>query len=325
MKRLNGCLIFLIALTVISCGRDGEDDLTLPDIEPMSPYDEPVWHPSGEIIGFNHTPIKEIYYNSKNRQVHWVYDSDSTGFWLINADGTNMRRVLPYYLKTPAWSPDGSRIAFSNGAQISIMPFDGEKFDTTAIRLLTHEGKNFFPSWSPDAQWIAYDSNADSPIGQYFIWKMRIDGTSKKCIAYTPDLGETRMPYWKSNFSIVHQRYIEIGTPEIFEMDLTGKNKTRITNNNIHETLLQSSANNKYITYISSSDKWSLNRIDVSTNELINLTNWCKNYSWAHNGEKIVYVNFNSTHIDKTIGNLWTIDADGSNKKPLTYNSFKTL
>jgi TolB protein len=321
MKKLNPIMPLIIALMVFACEKNENGGVAPPDPVTEPPYDEPVWHPSGEIIGFNHTPVKKIHYSSKGHQIYWEFDWDLTGFWLVNKDGTDMRRILPFSLNTPAWSPDGNWIAFSQEAQIFKMPFDGIQFDTNVIEQLTFEGRNFFPSWSPDGEWIVYDSNMNSPTGQYFIWKMKADGTSQKCIAYTPALGETRMPYWRNDFSIVHQRYIGKGTPEIFEMDSTGNKEFQLTDNNVIEMYPRSSPDYKYITYLSYSGSLTLHRIDVSTKETISLADSCVNYSWSPYGDKIVYIRFYYTYINETTGSLWTMDADGNNKQPLTYNN----
>lgn len=80
---------------------------------PIPPYDSPAWHPSGEFIGFNHTPLLKINYPyGEHCQGVYEWDSEKSGFWSINTDGTNMRRIFPYKLQNPVWSPDGEWIAF---------------------------------------------------------------------------------------------------------------------------------------------------------------------------------------------------------------------
>lgn len=112
----------LLILISMQCDHD-PNNLRCPgfDIEPESPYDDPIWHPSGSLIGFNHMPIKEIKYTygyECPRQASYIYNYDSAGFYLINGNGLNKRMVLPYKLLTPAWSSDGQWIAFANGGQI---------------------------------------------------------------------------------------------------------------------------------------------------------------------------------------------------------------
>lgn len=147
----------LLFVILISCDIHEVGPST--DFVPSSPYDDPIWHPSGKIIGFNHTPIKEIHYNNgydHPGMATYIYEEDSSGFWLINADGTNQRRVLPYKLFTPVWSPDGNWIAFPKRGQTFKMPFDGNQFDTTRIVQLTFEVGNYLSAWSPDDRQIAY-------------------------------------------------------------------------------------------------------------------------------------------------------------------------
>lgn len=331
---LKFCAFYLFLIVVIfSCKNRDRDKEGCPmfDIVPESPYSDPIWHPSGKIVGFNHRPIKEVHYTygyDCPHQATYVYQEDSVGFWVINADGTNQRRILPYTLTTPAWSPDGNWIAFSKGAQLYKMPFDGTQFDTTAIEQLTFEGRNFYPAWSRDGEWIAYDSDKDSPTGLKFIWKMKNNGQERRRIAFTPDMGETRMPFWGSDLTIVHQRYIGIGSPEIFKMDSSGNNVIRITKNDDMDMYPKYSPDNKFICYLSQSlsgEGTRLWRFAPFTNEIKQLTtSGALDYSWSPGG-KIVYLNFDYSRVDETKGTLWIMNADGSNKHQLTYNHFQLI
>lgn len=60
----------------------------------------------------------------------------------------------PLWLRTPAVSPDGSRIAFTHGGQIWLVPATGgEARALTSDQFYTHH-----PVWSPDGQRIAFAS-----------------------------------------------------------------------------------------------------------------------------------------------------------------------
>ncbi len=164
-------ILLLFLIFFISCNKE-EDSRPIFNIEPSSPYDDPIWHPSGKLIAFNHKPIKEIHYNygyDNPGMATYIYESDSAGFWIINSDGTNKRRLLPHKIGTPVWSPDGNWIAYVLGGQIFKMPFDGNKLDTNSVQQLTFEDRNFYPSWSPDGEWISYSSSKDSPTGSKFL------------------------------------------------------------------------------------------------------------------------------------------------------------
>jgi Tol biopolymer transport system component len=63
-------------------------------------------------------------------------------------------------LTSPAWSPDGSRIAFSTQTAIKLVHPDG-----TNLRTLTSSqtAMNDYPDWSPDSQKIAFITNRYRP------------------------------------------------------------------------------------------------------------------------------------------------------------------
>lgn len=316
---------------------DGKSKCPGFDWVPRSPYDDPIWHPNGEIIGFNHTPIKEIKYSygyDCPRQATYVYENDSTGFWLVNADGTNMRRVLPYYLETPDWSPDGKWIAFSNGAQISKMPFDGENFDTTAIEQLTFEGRNFFPAWSSDGQLIAYDNTncggATIPIppNSCGVLIMDADGGNRTFI------GKGRVPYWGNNNDFLYTygtKYNLIqNTSEVFfdiqENQVSFQPRVRFNPDGtligfigggpgVNSLLSQNSETKHFLKLLSITPDGNNLRL-ISENNILN-------FSWAPDG-RIVYLDFDNIRVDNGKGTLWIMDADGKNQQQLTYNNFIT-
>lgn len=330
MKSIRRILLFIIVIVFATCSKENkEETCNCPPYSfiPSSPYDDPVWHPSGEIIGFNHRPILEIdYYNGFDcpLQAGYKYDEDAAGFWLVNSDGTNSHRLLPYELQTPAWSYDGKWIAFVEGAQIFKMPFNGEQFDTTQIVQLTFEGRNFFPAWSPDGEWIVYDSDVESETGLKFIWKMKSDGAGKKRIAYTPTLGETRAPFWGENNLIIHSRYTGTGPSEVFTMDTLGNNVNQITNNNNKESYPKLSNVSEKIAYISqsgSTGKVALWITDNGEEEL--LASEAMKFSWSPNGKFIVYLRYDNYRIDETKGCLWILDIETLNTTQLTFNDFK--
>lgn len=148
---------------------------------------------------------------TSNRDYPWDFVFD---LYAIGTDGNGLVRLTASGsdgVGSQAWSPDGSRIAFTSwrdgNAEIYIMNADG----SGVVRLTHHDAFDLNPAWSPDGSSIAFCSDRGSTDGVFDIYLMSaIDGAgivnvaSAGCdpvwspdgsrIAYTTGFGSASFP-----------------------------------------------------------------------------------------------------------------------------------
>jgi Tol biopolymer transport system component len=309
-----------IVLYASSCKDNGNpvngDPPGLPTPIYPSPYSSPVWRSDGRIT-FNWTKVLTIDRGTGAAEI----DRDSSGFWIMNADGTGLKKLLSYGLLNPAWSFDGQWIAFGAG-QIYKMWFTGTAFDTTTLTQLTFEGRNFFPAWSPDGQWIAYDRSLADESGPAGVWIMKPDGSQKSAVfggafpAWSAD-GKSLLAVIGTSPTSVWKRFVRYYPFEIVQPETLS---AVFGNDNRHPRY---SPDGTKIAFWSQAPSqvpqlWVMNADGTNPRQLT--TEGADLFSWSPDGRQLVYVHYSYRRADLNNGTLWIMNADGSNKLQLTFN-----
>ena len=160
-------------------------------------------------------------------------NTDPCHIAVTNLDGAG--RVLtsgPGNDVDPAWSPDGTRIAFAraSGGNYDIWTMNA---DGTGLQRLTLGGRDErYPSWSPDGTTIAYRGYAGATGGSQ-IFLMSSTGANQHPISGTAGGDQ---PVWSPTGNrIAYTGTVPTGTPgvtddEVFAIDTSGANRVDLTN-----------------------------------------------------------------------------------------------
>jgi TolB protein len=170
---------------------------TDPPCDPNAPYaveDDADWSPDWKQIVFtSHLCTDGIARSSSTTEIY-VMNADGTGVPISLTDNDTLLEEE----RGPAWSPDGTRIAFMcrpggtlDKFQICIMDADG-----TNRMQLTNDGVfHATPVWSPDGTKIAFDKlNLANQMGSKELWLMNVDGTGETQLTNTA--GINGFPNW---------------------------------------------------------------------------------------------------------------------------------
>jgi TolB protein len=159
---------------------------------------DPTWSPDGKRLAFVRGP-KPVQAPAGLGSRPTFFDRAQV--FTINLDGSGLRQLThsdTSFSRRPAWSPDGTTIAYTSGpssskwtkADICLIDPDGSN-----PRQLTHGGANednSDPSWSPDGKEIAFSSNR---YGTYELYIMNVDGTNLRQVTHDLLIG-AHHPSW---------------------------------------------------------------------------------------------------------------------------------
>jgi Tol biopolymer transport system component len=166
---------------------------------------------------------------------------DGTGFdiYVANAAGAGAAKLAPAQGvdATPAWSPDGKKIAFrSQRAFPGVPPTDLKTYEihvmradgSQVIRLTNNAFADLEPSWSPDGKRLVFFTDRD---GNQEIYVMNADGSSQANLSR--NAAADTQPAWSPDGRRIAFVSGRDGDGEIFVMNANGSGVRQLTSNDL--------------------------------------------------------------------------------------------
>lgn len=246
-------------------------------------------------------------------------DADTQEVFTMNADGTGQTRLTfnDGYDGEAAWSPDGTRIAFvaevpmTYPHQLYVMNADGSN-PVHLVDPADHPGR---PTWSPDGTKLAFMVNGS---GQLYI--VNSDGTGLVAIQ---GVSGTE-PSWSPDGQLI--AFAGLGVSDRFDIFVVkpdGTGLTNLTKTPSHDWSPAWSPDGARIVFYRDFGKGNdeLYTMNRSGGDRIRLTNtpgrerWP---AWSPDGQQIAYVSWRPNAEDELVAHIFTMNADGSNRKQIT-------
>ncbi|MGB9878075.1 MAG: TolB family protein, partial [bacterium] len=123
---------------------------------------DPAWSPDGSVIAFTK-----------------VTEDIGVVIYLVNPDGTNLRRLTCERAHSPVWSPDGRYLAISVHREGDFESFDDiliiDREGKDVAWLITSPRDDWPVAWSPDGSYILFMNREEAKYNS--LWKANIDLT----------------------------------------------------------------------------------------------------------------------------------------------------
>jgi Tol biopolymer transport system component len=260
---------------------------------------------------------------------HIVFSSWRSGnqdIWRIKGDGKEPTQLTkdPNIDEYPAYSPDGSMVAFSsNRSDNDFEIYVRQESDGSVQRVTESPGRDSVPSWSPDGTRLVFVSERGNQKGDLYV--MNADGTGSP----TPLMqaaGEDFGPSWGSKDHIVFSSN-RTGTFQIYSVSAQQRVLYGPLTNLGQNYQAKWNRDATRIVFVSDRDGhpeiYTMDPTDPSGNDQVRLTNTdaaVKNVepSYSPDGSRIVFASNRAAPNTPGSYDLYTMSITGQDVKPIT-------
>lgn len=209
--------------------------------------------------------------------------------WVADADGENAQSALvsPEPIISPAWSPDGGRLAYVSFESRKPVVYVHDVASGKRRLIANFRGSNSAPAWSPDGRTLAVTLSRDGGSQLYVI---DANGGEPRRLSQSSSI-DTEPVYTPDGKSIyfVSDRG---GAPQIYKMAANGGGAERVTFSGNYNISPAVSPDGRWLTYISRvSGAFKLHLMELASGAVTAITDTAADErpSFAPNSRLIVY------------------------------------
>ncbi len=192
------------------------------------------------------TPASATFPGTNGRLVYYNFDGDPQQIFSILPDGTSRLRLTDTTRannELPAWSADGTKIAFflyqpGRGESLRTMNADGTGVSVVVRRPLFHVGSwsGWGVAWSADGTRLTFCAAREDTGGLRKIFVVNVDGTGLTQLSPADDSTNDCDPSWSPDgteiaFDTVDLSGPTVGPVEIDVMRPDGSHRTAVVSN----------------------------------------------------------------------------------------------
>ena len=232
---------------------------------------------------------------------------------VADSDGYNPQNALVSRepIISPAWSPDGSRLAYVSFEAKKPVIYVHTVASGQRIPVANFKGSNSAPSWSPDGRTLAITLTRD---GNSQIYAINADGSGARRL--TTSSGIDTEPEYSADGASIYFTSDRGGGPQIYRMSASGGDAQRVTFKGDYNISPRTSPDGKSLAYISRrGGRFQVYLLDLASGQELGLTDTVKDESpsFAPNSKLLLY----ATEVGGR-GVLAVVSADGRMKQRIT-------